>query len=146
MEKHIQKFYAKWSSRGPALCRLLLGDDAGAERTCAEAFHGYLTRGLDVDLVRLPPMLLTFAIDVAKTQEVPATAATRETRTLADAVVFLPWQERAVFLLSNVMGLQDLLVGEIVEIPAQEVRRMGMSALFRLRELLPKDFFLRRGQ
>jgi hypothetical protein len=38
------------------------------------------------------------------------------------------------------MGLDDMAVGEIVEIPVQEVRRIWMSAVFRLRELLPKDF------
>jgi len=32
-----------------------------------------------------------------------------------------------------------MTISEIVEIPVQEVRRVWMNALIRLRELLPKD-------
>ena len=51
-----------------------------------------------------------------------------------------PWKERAVFALRGTMDLDDMTISEIVEVPVQEIRKFWMNALFRLRELLPKDF------
>jgi DNA-directed RNA polymerase specialized sigma24 family protein len=59
----------------------------------------------------------------------------------AEAVAFLPWKERAVFALRSMLGFDDMTTSEVVEIPIQEVRSTWMKALFRLRELLPKEFF-----
>jgi DNA-directed RNA polymerase specialized sigma24 family protein len=140
MERQIEKFYAAWSPSLLAFCCLLLGEGSDAERTVVEAFQAYLGRGLDLDFGRLPAFLFIFAIDAAKRAAFPATPETAEARRLQDAVVLLPWRERAVFALRSTMGLDDMVVGEIVEIPVQEVRRIWMRALFRLRELLPKDF------
>jgi DNA-directed RNA polymerase specialized sigma24 family protein len=51
-----------------------------------------------------------------------------------------------VFVLRSVLGLEEELVGEIVEIPMQEVRRIWMKALLKLREVLPREFFPRSAQ
>ncbi len=63
---------------------------------------------------------------------------------MQDGVALLPWKERAVFSLRSVMSLDDMTISEIVEIPIREVRRIWMNSLVRLRELLPRDFFLGR--
>jgi|SRR5579885_2505414 len=140
-ERQIEKFYAAWSPRLLAFCCLLLGEGSDAERTVVEAFQAYLSRGLDLDFVGPPAFLFIFAMDAAKRAAIPATPEPAEARRLQDAVVLLPWRERAVFALRSAMGLDDMVVGEIAEIPVQEVRRIWMSAMFRLRKLLPKDFF-----
>ena len=137
-ERKVKKFYATWSPSVLALCCLLLGEGADAERTTIEAFQAYLVRGLELDVWQLPALLLIYTLDAAK-RSVPAKPL--ETPGLQQAVVLLPWKERAVFALRSVMGCDDMTISEVVEIPIQEVRRIWMRALFRLREALPKEFF-----
>ena len=120
---------------------ILLGAGAEAERTAVEAFHGYLSRGLDPDLVQLASLLFVFALDAAKrgSGATPQTATGVHRRD--EALLLLPWRERSVFVLRGVLGLDDMGVSEIVEIPIQEVRSTWMKALFRLRGLLHKNLF-----
>jgi hypothetical protein len=66
LEKQIEQFYAKWSPALLAFCCLLLGEGSEAEQTTVEAFHAYLSRGLDLDVSGLPAFLFLFAIDAAK--------------------------------------------------------------------------------
>ena len=123
-----------------ALCCLLVGEGADAERTTGEAFHAYLSRGLELDVWQLPALLLIYALDAAK-RNAPATPLeAKETPRLHEAIVLLPWKD-AVFALRSAMGFDDMSISEVVEIPVQEVRRIWMKALFRLRELLPKECF-----
>jgi hypothetical protein len=145
-EKHIHKFYARWSPALLAFCQLLVDQDADAERSVIEAFQAYASRDLDFDLMVLPALLFTFALDGAKKGGIPLRAKTPETKTLRQALVQLPWKERAVFALRSVLGLEEELVGEIVEIPMQEVRRIWMKALLQLREALPREFLARKTQ
>jgi DNA-directed RNA polymerase specialized sigma24 family protein len=63
-----------------------------------------------------------------------------ETKTLREALGQFSSVQRAVSVLRSVLGLEEELVGEIVEIPMQEVRRIGMKALIELREVLPREF------
>lgn len=141
LEKQIEKFYAAWSPRVLALCCLLLGERTEAERTCVEAFQAYMSRGLDLDVVQLPSLLFVFALDAAKRAVLRETPPVQEVRGLEEGVVALPWKERSVFALRSVMRLDDMAISEIVEIPVREVQKAWMNALFRLRELLHKDFF-----
>lgn len=140
MERQIQKFYANWSSSVLAFCCALPGEGSEAERVVVDAFQAYLSRGLDLDFAGLPTFLFIFAIDAAKRTAIPKATERAEARRLEDAVVLLPWRERTVFALRSVMGLDDMTTSESVEIPVQEVRKVWMNAMFRLRELLPKDF------
>jgi len=145
-ERQIEKFYAKWSPAVLAFCCLLLGEGADAERSAVEGFQAYLSRGLDLDLVQLPTLLFLFALDAAKRTAVATPARASEPRRLQDAVVVLPWRERAVFGLRSAIGLDDMTISEIVEIPIREVQGIWMKALFRLRELLNKEFFSGRSK
>jgi hypothetical protein len=141
MERQIDKFYAAWSPSVLAFCCLLLGEGTESERSSVEAFHAYLSRGLDLDVVSLPSLLFVFALDAAKRLAIPMTPETTGVQRLQDAVVLLPWRERSVFALRSALGLDDMVISEVVEIPIGEVRKIWTSALFRLRELLHKDFF-----
>jgi hypothetical protein len=141
MEQQIEKFYAAWSPSVLAFCCLLLGEGTEAERSSVEAFHAYLSRGLDLDVASLPSLLFMFALDAAKRAAVPMTPESTEARRLQDAVVLLPWRERSVFALRSVLRLDDIVISEIVEVPIREVRGVWMKALLRLRQLLHKDFF-----
>jgi DNA-directed RNA polymerase specialized sigma24 family protein len=87
--------------------------------------------------LQLPALLLIYALDAAR--QTGSASAQSGAHTLRDAVLLLPWKERAVFALRSTMGLDDMTISEIVEVPVQEIRKFWMNALFRLRELLPKD-------
>jgi DNA-directed RNA polymerase specialized sigma24 family protein len=137
MERQIKKFYVAWSPTVMAFACLLLGEGVDAERTAVEAFHDYVSRELDLDVLQLPVLLLIYALDAAR--KTSPSAASDVPRRMQEAVVLLPWTERAVFALRGAMGRDDMTVSEIVEIPVQEVRRVWMNALIRLRELLPKE-------
>ena len=141
IERQIQNFYTKWSPSVLAFCCLILGAGADAERTAVEAFHDYLSRGLDPDLVQLPSLLFVFALDAVK--KVPATSPQTNTNVhrLEKALILLPWRERSVFVLRSVLRLEDMAISEIVEMPIQEVQSIWLKALFRLRGLVGKDFF-----
>jgi DNA-directed RNA polymerase specialized sigma24 family protein len=140
MEKQIQKFYRKWSPGVLAFCCLLLGEGSDAERSTVEAFQAYLSRGLELEFVQLPTLLFLFALEAAKRSAAATPIASSAVSRLQDGVALLPWNERAVFSLRGVMALDDMTISEIVEIPIREVRRIWMSSVFRLRELLSRDF------
>jgi hypothetical protein len=70
-EKRIRKFYARWSPPLLAFCQLLVDQDADAERSVIEAFQAYASHGLDFDLLVLPALLFTFALDSVKKGEFP---------------------------------------------------------------------------
>jgi DNA-directed RNA polymerase specialized sigma24 family protein len=140
-EREIREFYAKWSPHVLALSCLLLGEGSEAERTAGEAFQAYLSRGLDLDVVQLPALLFVFALDAAKGAAAAMPPLMTRAQRLQEAVVLLLWKERSVFALRSAMRFDDMTIGEIAEIPVREVRKIWTSALFRLRELLHKDFF-----
>lgn len=139
MERQIEKLYAAWSPSLLAFCCLLSGEGSDAERTVVEAFQAHLRRDLDLDFVGLP-LFCSSSLWMQRSEPQFRQRRKPPRRRLQDALVLLPWRERAVFALSSAMGLDDMVVSEIVLIPVQEVRRIWMSAVFRLRELLPKDF------
>lgn len=49
-----------------------------------------------------------------------------------------------MFVLRSVLGLDDTVISEIVEVPIREVQGIWIKALYRLQELLNKDFFFGR--
>ena len=138
MEKEIRRFYTKWSPRVLAFCCLMPGNKADGEQSCIAGFRAYVGRTLDLDLRRLPTLLFTFARDGKKPTY--GSSRKRQRRQQAPgALLLLPWQTWAVFVLRTVMQMDGLTVGEIVEIPVHEVRRFQMSALLQLRKLLGMD-------
>jgi hypothetical protein len=142
MEQKLKKFYTAWSPAVLAFACLLLGEGLDAERTTVDAFQAYVSRGLELDVLQLPVLLLIYALDAARKTIAPATS--NGPYRLQEAIVSLPWKERAVFALRGALGQDDMTISEIVEIPVQEVRKVWMNALIRLRELLPKDVLQRR--
>ncbi len=139
-KRGVHRFYQRWSPRVFAFCRLLFGDEAEAGKAVKEAFHAYFERDLPLDWAGLPTFLFVFALDGAKNR-VQERTGTAEGLQFEEALLFLPIRDRAVFILRNVMDLEEVVVGEIVEIPAHEVRKRWMRSLMRMRELQAKDYF-----
>lgn len=144
-EDEIYNFYTAWSRAVFGFCRLLCGDDQKAEGVAQKAFHEYLRRGLGTDPDRTPALLFTYALEAAR-ETCPASGLTLATTSqLREAVLFLPIEERAVFVLRDVMDLDEAIVGKIIDIPIQEVGKRRIRSLLRLRQVMSEEFFQEQG-
>lgn len=140
----IQKFYQRWSPKVFGFCRLLLGEGISAEAVTASAFRAYLERELDLDVLRMPEELLAFAWDLSRQcpepSEKPATNGS-----LSDAILLLPLEERAVFVLRSILAVDELDAGSILGLPLATLRRTWFRAVRHLREFLPTNFYKERS-
>jgi len=136
----IEGFYKRWSPQAFAFARHLFGDGNRAERALQEAFHTYIEWELPLDEADPPAFLFLFVLDYAR-KDAPEQTSTKQHLALPEALLSIPATERAVFILQAVMGWDDLLVGETVELPVQEVRKHMMKALRALRALMSKSPF-----
>lgn len=140
-ETDIHDFYRRWSPQVCAFCRLFLGDPSRAEEATARAFLAYVERDLDLDFGELPDDLLRFAWEAGKHYDETRPSLVANGRDLGKAILLLPFEERAVFILRSVMGMDELDVGTVLDFPLQKVRETWMRALLELRRLLPTSFF-----
>ncbi len=134
----IEGFYQRWSPRAFAFARHMFGDDAGAEHALQEAFRAYAERDLPSDQPEIPAFLFLFVLDGAR-KSAPQRTITTENPTLPEALLGIPVIDRAVFILRSVMDWDELLVGEIVELPVHEVRKRWIQALRAIRALMKKQ-------
>jgi hypothetical protein len=144
-EKELREFYTKWSPLVFRVCRLFLGNDAEAEKATEAGFLTYFERELDLDRVALPILLLIFALEAGKRYCASIAKRPDPPTELGEAILLLPCDERAVFILRNIAGLDELTVGEIVELPIPEVRKRWFQSLMHLRELMPKESLKERN-
>ena len=114
---------------------MFLRHPKNAEDATKAAFLAYLERDLTLDVAKLPHDLLRFAWEASKRQEEFPSTGTPRSRKLEEAVLSLPAEGRAIFILTCVMGFDALDVGTILECPVQKVRDTRTQALRELRRL-----------
>lgn len=141
----IQKFYRRWSPKVFGFCRLLLGEGSAAEAVTAGAFRAYVERDLDLDVIRVPEELLALAWDLSKQCADGHEKPTANGGPLSDAILLLPLEERAVFVLRSVLAVDELDAGSILGLPLPALRRTWFQAVRHLRELLPANFYKERS-
>ena len=141
----IQNFYQRWSPRVYGFCCLLIGDETSAEAVTAGAFRSYTGRGLELDLVKLPEELLALAWDLSKQSATREAKSNVSSEKLNEAILRLPLEERAVFILRSVMAIDELDAGSILGLPVAALRRTWFRAMLELRKLLPANFFKERS-
>lgn len=141
----IQNFYQRWSPRVYGFCCLLIGDETSAEAVTAGAFRAYTGRGLELDLAKLPEELLALAWDLSKQSTTRATKLNVNSEKLNEAILLLPLEERAVFILRSVMVIDELDAGSILGLPVAALRRTWFRAMLELRKLLPANPFKERS-
>src|SRR5581483_1021536 len=62
---------------------------------------------------------------------------------LEKSILRLDCKQRAVFIMRNVLGMTWTGVATAMNLSAEEVRQLWLKGMFRVRELLPRDFFER---
>lgn len=145
-EKYIQDFYRRWSRPVFAFCRLFLGDEERGEATTREAFLAYFKQGFPLGFDQLPPALLRCAHDVVKDKCALVDPLKATNRALEHAILLLPCDQRAVFILRNVLNVDTPSVAVVTGLPSEQVRHLWIQSLLVVRELLPRDFFKERTQ
>ena len=141
----VQVFYELWKVSVFTFCRLFLGDEDAAGESASRAFLSYIRKGNPLDSGELPPQLVGEAIAAVKDRCATAPKANGGCRTLAEAILVLPCEQRAVFILRSVLGCGVELISVVIRMPVEQVRKVYLAALLRLRELLPRSFFEERS-
>ena len=139
-EREVHAFYRLWASRIFDFCRLFHGDPARAEEATAEAFVNYVRRGLALDLNRLPDLLLRSAVEAAKRRCFPRNRKALAGGEVGSAILSLPCDQRAVFILRDVLEMDEETTAVATELPRQQVCELRRQSLLGVRELVSKDF------
>lgn len=136
-ESELRQFYERWSSFVTMFCKLYLGDSLVSECAVAQAFLQYFRNESPLWLDHVPVALMAIALDESN-------CAGGSGRSYADsafewAVLELPPEERAVFILHGVLDLQLPWVAAITQLPFAAVNQLWMRALLQLRMCTVKD-------
>ena len=138
-EEEVREFYRRWGAQVVTFCRLFLGDDRLAEHATADAFVLYLRRGLALESRQLPSLLLRCAVSAAKERCSSGDGPIEETPDLRSAILFLPCEQRAVFILRCVLGLDSPSVAMATGLASNNVQRLWVESLLHIRGLLSKE-------
>jgi ActR/RegA family two-component response regulator len=139
----IKVFYDRWKASVIRFCCLFLGHkDLAGECTC-EAFLNYFREKLVLQTSALPARLMGFALAAVKRRSVLASWANLPSQSLAEKVLCIPSDERAVFIMRSVLGLDDSSVALATALPVERTRALWLRSLFNLRVMLPREFFER---
>lgn len=145
-EKQVRDFYRRWNKQVFAFCRLFLGDEERGQKAAREAFLAYVRQRLPLASDRLPMDLLRCALGVVRDLCALADPQKAAHETLEHAILLLPCEQRAVFILRNVLNVDTVAVAVVTRLPVEQVRRLWMESMLAVREMLPRDFFKEHSQ
>lgn len=146
LEKEIRDFYRRWSRLLFAFCRLFLGDEQDGEEATRQAFLAYFRQGLPVVSDRLPVDLLRCALDAVRDKCALVDPRNATDGTLEHAILLLPCEQRAVFILRNALNVDAASVAVVTGLASEQIGQLWIRSMLAVRELLPRDFFKERTQ
>lgn len=141
-EKEVRAFYERWKGLVFRICLLFLGNEERATDATAQAFAGYVRDHAELAIDKLPPLLVRLALGVTRSwcaAHVPP--ASRDGDSLQGAILRLPCEQRAVFILRNVLGMDRQDVSEATGLSLQLIGELWIRSMLTLRERLPREFF-----
>ncbi|MFQ5738743.1 MAG: RNA polymerase sigma factor [Acidobacteriota bacterium] len=140
-EKEARTFYERWKLPAFTFCRLFLGDQRRAEDVALEGLLAYFREGHPLELTRLPDSLLRCVLEAARNQCATARLPEANRSPLESALLSLPCEQRAVFVLRSVLAVPIESVAVATGFPPERVKELWIEGLLRLRSLLPDNFF-----
>ena len=140
-EKEARAFYKRWKVPVFTFCRIFLGDEQRAQDVALEGFLAYFRGDHPLELTQLPDPLLRCVLESARNQCAPGRLQQVDAKGLEVALLTLPCEQRAVFILRNVLGVPDKSVAIATGFTPERVRELWVQGLFRLRNLLPENSF-----
>ena len=146
-EAEIREFYDRWKASVFRFCVLFLGDEERASEATGKAFLRYMREAPDAASDQLPRGLVGFALEAAREWcASPADLARSDGSSLREAILRLPCEQRAVFLLRNVLGMDRQAVSEVTGLTTRRISELWLKSMLALREQLPRDFFKEQKQ
>ena len=137
----VRVFYDRWSRTVFRFCQLFVGDRDRAEKATEVAFLKHYRAGPDLDLDVVPVSLLRQALQAVRSACGSNGIPVQDLRT---AILCLPFEERAVFILRSVLDFDFGKIAEVTACKEEQVKRAWVQGLVHLREYLPRDFFKER--
>ena len=140
--RRVEAFYQRWSSDVFVFCRLFLGDEREAERMVSRAFLDFYRESSVLPLGDgLPAHLIGFAYRAMQPcRPVPAQSLGGS---LEKCLAYLDSRQRAVFIARNVLGVAWPSVAVATGLVIEEVKKLWLAGMLKVRDLLPRDFFNR---
>jgi len=141
-EKEVRAFYDSWKAPVFRFCLLFLGSEEQAGDATVRAFTGYLREHGELEAAKLPVLLVRLALEGARGScGALVSTGSRNGDSLQQAILRLPCEQRAVFILRNVLGMDRRDVSEVTGFSLQRVSELWTRSMLTLREQLPKEFF-----
>lgn len=140
-KKEVRAFYDRWKVPVFSFCRLFFGDKERANEATVEAFLSYLRADFPLEAVSLPDSLLRSAVDAVRRRCSLRSPEQADGKTVESAILLLPCDQRAVFILRNVLEIPERSVAAATGLPAEQVHTLWIQALMRVRIRLPEHFF-----
>jgi hypothetical protein len=132
--REFRECYDQWSSQVFTFCRLLCGERERAE-LCTEQVFMLFFQSADCIVLdsysEIPVALLRFAFEITEIHcQEPMRA---EAQSRAQALLALPFRDRAVFILISVMGLRRSAAAVALGMGKEQLRRRWLDAALHLR-------------
>jgi DNA-directed RNA polymerase specialized sigma24 family protein len=139
--QQVEAFYKRWSPDVFVFCRLFLGNEPTAELLTSEAFlNFYRTSSLMPTSGEVPPQLVGAAFQAMQPCQ-PELDIAPPNSALEKCILLLDCQQRAAFIMRNVLGMTWPGVASAMKLSVEQVKQHWLKAMLRLRDLLPRDFF-----
>lgn len=136
-EIELQRFYERWAPHVLLFCRLYIGEAETAEHVVEVTFLKYFRAELPLHIDHLPAALMSLAVD--ETAQCGDGDGSDVDSDFEWAVLALPPQERAVFILHGPLELPLHWVAAMKRLPSTAVSQLWIRALLRLRFATVKD-------
>lgn len=136
-EDELRRFYDRWAPSVTTFCQLYIGDSQAAEKVTARAFLNYFRADVRLNLDHIPAVLLSMTLE-----ESDYAGDSGQTDVDSDfewAILGLPSNERAVFILHGVLDLQLPWVAAVTRTPFSTVHQLWVRALINLRMRIVHD-------
>lgn len=141
-EEDIRKFYDRWKALVFRFCVMFLGDEKRASEVTGQAFLRFMKEAPDAAIDQLPHGLVRFALEAASQWCASLTHLGRtDGSSLREAILRLPCEQRAVFILRNVLGMDREAVAEATGLTIPRISELWLRSMLAVREQLPRDFF-----
>lgn len=140
-EKEIREFYGRWKALVFCFCVMFLGEEKRASEVTGQAFLRYLREGPDAASDQLPCDLIRFALGEAREWcAIPTHLGRSNGSSLREAILRLPCEQRAVFILRNVLRMDRGAVSEATGLPIRRMSELWLQSMLAVREQLPTGY------
>lgn len=133
--RHVREFHSEWSPTVTSFLRLYSGDREFANAMASDAFCEYMATGLPLETTEMPIGLWECAVDVARRAQRKPLKVT-ENSEFESAILFLPRDQRLIFLLHSFFALPTLWIALITGLPVKDVQELSVRSSDTMRVLL----------